>query len=255
MERMKEHWKKMEGETHILVLPYPVQGHINPMLQFSKRLASKGLRVTFVTTSSISESMQLMQAGASHSINFENISEGSDESDFWENIDASLKRFQLIVSQSLAKLIEKHNSSKYPPKILVYDSIIPWALNIARQLGIDGAPFFTQSCAVNSIYYHAHHGGVRMPLEGPSISLPSMPSLGIDDLPSFLCDNGSDTALLSLVLNQFSNFQEVNWLFCNTFDKLEYEVGSTIHWVSYLSELLAKVQFVNKGRLDKVCMY
>ena len=42
----------MESQTqtqpHILVLPYPIQGHINPMLQFSKRLASKGPRVTLV---------------------------------------------------------------------------------------------------------------------------------------------------------------------------------------------------------------
>ena len=52
----------MESQTqtqpHILVLPYPIQGHINPMLQFSKRLASKGPRVTFVTTTVISESIQ-----------------------------------------------------------------------------------------------------------------------------------------------------------------------------------------------------
>lgn len=34
---------------HILVLPIPVQGHINPMLQFSKRLISKGLKGTLVT--------------------------------------------------------------------------------------------------------------------------------------------------------------------------------------------------------------
>uniref|UniRef100_A0A7N1A3A8 Glycosyltransferase N-terminal domain-containing protein n=1 Tax=Kalanchoe fedtschenkoi TaxID=63787 RepID=A0A7N1A3A8_KALFE len=28
-------------KAQILILPYPVQGHINPMLQFAKRLASK----------------------------------------------------------------------------------------------------------------------------------------------------------------------------------------------------------------------
>jgi|UniRef100_A0A2N9JBD1 pathogen-inducible salicylic acid glucosyltransferase len=212
----------MERKTHILVLSHPVQGHINPMLQFSKRLASKGPRVTFVSTSSISESMQ---RHASHSMNFENISDGSEESDNLESIDASVKRFQLNVSQSLTKLIERHNSSKYPPKILVYDSFMPWALTIARQLGLDGAPFFTQSCAVDAIYYHAHHGGVRIPLEGPSISLPSMPSLGMDDLPSFLCDKGLYPNVLPLVLDQFSNLHEANWLLFNTFDKLENEVG------------------------------
>uniref|UniRef100_A0A2N9JBC5 Glycosyltransferase n=1 Tax=Fagus sylvatica TaxID=28930 RepID=A0A2N9JBC5_FAGSY len=216
----------MERETHILVIPYPVQGHINPMLQFSKRLASKGPRVTFITTSSISESIQ---AHASHSINVEIISDGSEEGNNLESIEAYLKRFQLNVSQSLAKIIEKHNSSQYPPKILVYDSVMPWALNIARQLGLDGATFFTQSCAVKAIYYHAHHGAVPIPFEGPSVSLPSMPSLGIDDLPSFLCDKGTYPALLNLVLNQFSNILEANWILCNTFDKLEYEL---VNWMA-----------------------
>ncbi|KAF3952940.1 hypothetical protein CMV_021563 [Castanea mollissima] len=166
----------MEGETHILLFAYPVQGHINPMLQFSKRLASKGLRVTFVTTTSIGNSMRPLP---SHSINVDLISDGSEEAEDAESVDAALERFKLHVSQNLARLIEKHYSSKYPPKILVYDSILPWALEIARKIGIDGVPFFTQSCVVNAINYHANHGAIQMPIEkGASVSLPSIPSLG-----------------------------------------------------------------------------
>ncbi|KAJ6973568.1 hypothetical protein NC653_033794 [Populus alba x Populus x berolinensis] len=33
-----------------LVLSFPAQGHINPMLQFSKRLEHKGVKVTPITT-------------------------------------------------------------------------------------------------------------------------------------------------------------------------------------------------------------
>ncbi|KAM3702240.1 hypothetical protein ACJW31_04G011000 [Castanea mollissima] len=217
----------MDKETHILLFSYPVQGHINPMLQFSKRLASKGLRVTFVTTTSIGNSMQALP---SQSINVDIISDGSEEAEDAESIDASLERYKLHVSQSLPKLIEKHYSSRYPPKILVYDSVMPWALEIARKIGIDGVPFFTQSCVVNAIYYHANDGVIQMPIEeGASISLPSIPSLGFDDLPSFLCNKGLYPALQKLVLNQFSNFQEANWLLCNTFNELENEV---VNWMA-----------------------
>ncbi|GMY32906.1 UDP-glycosyltransferase 74E2-like [Fagus crenata] len=217
----------MERKTHILVIPYPLQGHINPMLQFSKRLASRGPRVTFVTTTRISKSIQ---AHASSSFNFETISDGSEEvEENLESIDERLKRFKSTVSQNLTKLIERHNHSKYPPKFIVYDSIMPWVLNVARQLGLDGAPFFTQACVVNAIYYHAHQGAIQMPSEGSSISLPSMPSLEINDLPSFLNDTGMYEALLKLVVNQFSNFQEAKWLLCNTFDKLEHEV---VDWMA-----------------------
>ena len=39
------------GEVHVLLLPYPSQGHINPILQFGKRLASYGgVRCTLAVT-------------------------------------------------------------------------------------------------------------------------------------------------------------------------------------------------------------
>ena len=213
----------MERETHIIVFTFAVQGHINPMLQFSKRLASKGLRVTFITTTAIGNSMPALP---SHSINVEVISDGSGEAVDSASMDAVLDRFKLHVSQSILKLIEKHNSSKYPPMLMVYDSGMPWALEIARQFGIDAAPFFTQPFVINALYCHANHGAIQTPLEeGASIALPSIPPLGVDDLPSFFCDKGLYPSLLKHVLNQFSNFLEANSLFCNTFDELENEVG------------------------------
>jgi hypothetical protein len=38
-----------DDQSQILVFPSPGQGHMSPMIQFSKRLASKGVRVTLVT--------------------------------------------------------------------------------------------------------------------------------------------------------------------------------------------------------------
>ena len=163
-----------------------------------------------------------------------------------ETTHQTLERFKSKVSQSLAKLIERHDSPKYPPKFVVYDSFLPWALDVARQHGLDGAPFFTQPCVVNAIYYHAYQGAIQMPLEeGSSISLPLMPSLGINDMPSFLHDTGSYPDVLKLVVNQFSNLKDVNWLLCNTFDKLEDEVGSIIHLCHIFNFLLLLHFFLN----------
>ena len=221
----------MEGQTqakpqpHILVLPFPLQGHINPMLQFSKRLASKGPRVTLVATTSISESVKAI---VSHTINIEIISDGSTESKTFDtstDSDAFFENFKVTVSQSLRKLIETQKSSRHPPKFVVYDSGMPWALNLARELGLDGAPFFTQSGAVNAIYYHGYKGTLKLPLEEPTVSLPSMPLLGANDLPSFMADTGTYRALFSTLLNQLSNIDEANWIFCNTVYDLEDEVG------------------------------
>ncbi|CBI24721.3 unnamed protein product, partial [Vitis vinifera] len=187
------------GETHVLVIPYPVQGHINPMLQFSKRLASKGLKVTLITTTPTN------------------------------NLDDYLERFKLIVSSSLVELIGRYNGSEYPVRVLVYDSVMSWAQDIVERLSVDGAPFFTQSCAVSTIYYHVNQGAFKIPLEGPTVSIPSMPILGVNDLPSFINDTSSYPTLWSLVKTQFSNFEKVNWVFFNTFCELEDEV---VKWLA-----------------------
>ncbi|KAM4105718.1 hypothetical protein ACB094_04G013600 [Castanea mollissima] len=217
----------MERKTHILVIPYPVQGHINPMLQFSKRLATKGARVTLVATSTIRNSMQALQ-GAS-SVNITIISDGSEGEETVESLIATVDRFKDVVSQSLAEYIEKLNSSKYPPKFIVYDCALPWALDVARKYGIDGAPFYTQSCAVNVVYYHLKKGTVRLPVEEPTVSLPSMPKLAINDLSSLLSNPSSYPPLLNLFLDQFSNFLEAKWIFFSSFKELELEV---VNWMA-----------------------
>ena len=194
------------------------------MLQFSKRLATMGARVTLVTTSIIRNSMQALQ-GAS-SVNIETISDGSEGDENLENLIATLDRFKVIVSQSLSEYIEKLNSSKYPPKFIVYDCVLPWALDLAKKYGLDGAPFFTQSCAVNVIYYHLKQGTIRLPIEGPTVSLPSLPKLTINDISSFLSNPSSYPALLNLVMDQFSNLLEARWLFFSSFMDLELEVSS-----------------------------
>ncbi|KAJ9701765.1 hypothetical protein PVL29_006928 [Vitis rotundifolia] len=189
------------------------------MFQFSKRLASKGLKVTLlITTTCISKSMHAQDS----SIDIEIICEGFDQRKA-ESIEDSLERYRIAASQSLAELIEQHSRSNHPAKILVYDSILPWAQDVAERQGLHGASFFTQSCAVSAIYYHFNQRAFSSPLEGSVVALPSMPLFHVNDLPSFISDKGSDSALLNLLLNQFSNFQKVKRILFNTYTKLEDE--------------------------------
>uniref|UniRef100_A0A453LUN3 Glycosyltransferase N-terminal domain-containing protein n=3 Tax=Aegilops tauschii subsp. strangulata TaxID=200361 RepID=A0A453LUN3_AEGTS len=38
---------------HVMVLPFPAQGHVTPLMELSHRLVDHGLRVTFVCTEPI----------------------------------------------------------------------------------------------------------------------------------------------------------------------------------------------------------
>lgn len=127
-----------------------------------------------------------------------------------ESVDDYLDRFKLIISKNLGDLIR----STYPSiRVVVYDSILPWAQDMVERMGVEGAPFFTQSCTVSTIYYHVNQGVLKIPVEGTTMSLPYMLVFGVDDLPSFINDSSSYPALWTLTMTQFSSFDKVNWVF------------------------------------------
>uniref|UniRef100_A0A0D9ZBW7 Glycosyltransferase n=1 Tax=Oryza glumipatula TaxID=40148 RepID=A0A0D9ZBW7_9ORYZ len=69
--------------AHVLVVPYPSQGHMNPMVQFARKLASKGVAVTVVTTRFIERTTSSSAGGggldACPGVRVEAISDGHDE--------------------------------------------------------------------------------------------------------------------------------------------------------------------------------
>ncbi|CAB4288911.1 unnamed protein product [Prunus armeniaca] len=201
---------------HVLAIPYPAQGHINPLLQFSKRLASKGLKVTLANTIFISKSLPLKSSG---SVQFDTISDGYDEEGFAqaESIAAYLARMEAEGSRTLIELITKYNNSPHPINCIIYDPFLPWALDVAKQFGLASAAFFTQTCTVNYIYYMHYHGG-------DVTSIPGLHMLEPQDLPSYFSVPGSYPAYLEMVMNQYSNLHEADFIFANSFYKLEQQV-------------------------------
>ena len=171
IDREMEKGQQRAYRAHCLVLPYPDQGHINPMLQFSKHLEHKGVKVTLVTTRFLCKTMH--RSGSSN-IPLETISDGFDQGGRAEagSIDVYLESLRISGSQTLAELLEKLSSSGLPVDCIVYDAFLSWPLDIAKKFGILGAIFFTQSCAVNTIYYHVKNGLLKLPVVESEISLP-----------------------------------------------------------------------------------
>ncbi|XVE72645.1 hypothetical protein DITRI_Ditri11bG0054600 [Diplodiscus trichospermus] len=215
-------------KPHVLIFPYPSQGHINPILQFAKRLVFKGAKATLITTVFLSKSSF---ADLSTSIDFQTISDGFDEGGHNQapTGDAYLKTFWSVGPKSLESLIKKLSNNGHPIHALVYDGFLPWALDVAKQFGIPSAVFFTQSCAVNSVYYHVNRALLQLPLPGPDVSLPGLPTLQVSELPSFVCLYGSHPAWFDVVVSQFSNVDGADWVFFNIFYELEKEV---VDWMS-----------------------
>ncbi|KAF8378327.1 hypothetical protein HHK36_029666 [Tetracentron sinense] len=197
---------------------------MNPLLQFAKRLASKGLKATIATTHYTVRSID------APNVNVEPISDGFDEGGFKQapDLDTYLENFIAAGSKSLSELIQKLKRSSNPVSCIVYDSMLPWALYVAKEHGIYGAAFFTTSAAVSTIYYQVHEGllSFSSTTEGPHIlSVPGFPKMGYGDMASFLAVPVSYPAYLASVMDQFSNLEMADWVLGNTFEDLESQVA------------------------------
>ncbi|WZY82334.1 hypothetical protein YC2023_028718 [Brassica napus] len=207
----------MEKRGHVLAVPYPAQGHITPIHQFCKRLNSKGLQTTLALTTFIFNSIKLDPSGP---VSIATISDGYDQGfDSSGSIQDYVQSFKTFGSKTITDIIRKHETSDNPITCIVYDSFLPWAFNVAREFGIAAAPFFTQSCAVNYVYYLSYisNGSLNLPIE-------EFHFLEHQDLPSFLSAPESYPAYLEMVLQQFTNFQKADFVLVNTFQELELHV-------------------------------
>ncbi|KAG2693039.1 hypothetical protein I3760_08G080100 [Carya illinoinensis] len=221
--------EKRGYNAHVVVLPFPAQGHINPLLQFSKRLDSKGIKITVSTTLSSVKSMQ-SRAG---SITLESIYDDNTEGALARPaaLMGFLEKFEVVGAHCLGELFKKLENSEYPVKGLVYDANLPWALNIAQQLGVASVAFFTQSCAAIACYYPMYVEMCGKPLSVPAFSMPGLRQPALPNPASFGSETERFPPLIKHILNQFSNIEKADWILFNSFYKLEEEV---LKWITNL---------------------
>ncbi|KQJ91066.1 UDP-glucosyltransferase UGT13248 [Brachypodium distachyon] len=222
------------GGIHILLLPYPSQGHINPILQFGKRLAAThpGVRCTLaVTRFLLAETRGAASPGAVH---LAEISDGFDRGGFTEaagDVAAYLARLESAGSRTVGELLraeaeagEEHG--RQPVRAVVYDAFLqPWAPAVGRRHGAACAAFFTQAPAVDLAYAHAQAGRMHVPVLGigeETLELPGLPAgLKRADLPTFLTDPSDCPAYLDLLLKQFVGLDSVDHVLVNSFHELQ----------------------------------
>ncbi|XVE80837.1 hypothetical protein DITRI_Ditri15bG0012500 [Diplodiscus trichospermus] len=216
--------ENMADIGHVLLVPHPLPGHINPMLQFSKRLSSKGLKATLAVTHFVYKYTKLESSGSVHIATF---SDGCDQGGFAEadSLEDYIERLDTVGSKTVAELIVKHKQSSDPFDSVVYDSTMPWGLEVAKQFGLLAAPFFTQMCAVDYIFYVVRNGTLSLPISSTPVSILGLPLLELEDCPSFVCSaEGSYVAYLERMLNQYLNLDKADCIIINTFYSLEEEV-------------------------------
>ncbi|KAI3798821.1 hypothetical protein L1987_34100 [Smallanthus sonchifolius] len=145
-------------KPHAVCIPFPTQGHINPMLKLAKILHSKGFHITFVNTEF--NHQRLLKSQGSNSLNrhqsfrFETIPDGlppPENLDVTQDIPSLCKSTSENCLEPFKALLYKLNDTKTTPPVscIVSDGIMSFTLDAADELGIPEALFWTNSaCAV-----------------------------------------------------------------------------------------------------------
>ncbi|GMY32119.1 crocetin glucosyltransferase, chloroplastic-like [Fagus crenata] len=222
-------------QRHFLLVTFPAQGHINPTLQFAKRLISLGAHVTFATSVSAHRRMT-KSSPPPNGLSFASFSDGYDDGvrpeDDSENHLNVLKQNG---SKTLTDLIVSSANQGRPFNCVVYTLLLPWAADVARELHVPSALLWIQPAMVLDIYYYYFNGFANVISEGtkdPSclIQLPGLPLLTSRDLPSFLLASNTHAFALLSFQAQIEALEKETHLrvLVNTFDALEPEALTAI---------------------------
>jgi len=133
------------GTPHLLLIPYPSVGHVNPLMQFSHVLAKHGCNITFLNTDFNHKLPNAAGAGLDNpkgpQINFVTLPDGLGPEEDRNDPKKVIFSIKTHMPHMLPKLIQDINALHGNNKItcIVATVNMGWALEVGHKLGIKGA--------------------------------------------------------------------------------------------------------------------
>ncbi|XP_075518827.1 7-deoxyloganetin glucosyltransferase-like [Primulina tabacum] len=265
-------------KPHAVCIPFPAQGHINPMLKLAKLLNHKGFHITFVNTEY--NHRRLLRSRGPYSLDglpsfkFETIPDGLPPSD----ADATQDVPSLCYSTSttclspLRDLMKRLNgsgrSSDLPPvTCIVTDGVMSFALEAAEEFRIPGVLFWTTSAC--GFYGYTQYATLvqkgYIPLKDSGCltngyldtvvnGIPGMAGIRLRDLPSFLRTASKDDIMLNFVLSEITRARRASSIVLNTFEDLEHDIINALSSTITPVYAIGPLQFLEKQCNDTVAL-
>ncbi|XP_058109359.1 UDP-glycosyltransferase 76B1-like isoform X1 [Magnolia sinica] len=203
---------------HLVILPLPFQGHINPMLQLATLLQSKGFSITLIHTHFNSPNPSNYP-----NFNFEPIPDGLSDSQLWTEDPVKILYFlndtcQAPFHDRLSRLL-----SDGPVTCIITDEIFYFTKAVADQLKLPRILLNTGSATyattTASLKLLQQNGLLSITDGQPNTLIPEIPPLRIKDIPD-IGTTDPDT-FEQLGANVLNAMRSTLGYIMNTFDDLE----------------------------------
>ncbi|KAL6656989.1 hypothetical protein ACP70R_004769 [Stipagrostis hirtigluma subsp. patula] len=234
------------AKPHVLLIPYPAQGHVNPFLKLAKALHARGLHVTFVHTE-YNHGRLLRARGpaavaGADGLRFETIPDGLPPSpdgldatqDIWALCEATRRTGPAAVRELVERL--GRTDGVPPVSFVVADGAMGYVAHVAKEMELPVYLFFTQSACGFVAYINFDqlvkrgyvpfkdescftNGYLDTPVEWMAGMLPGA---RLRDLPTFIRTTDADDIMLNIIIKQCElDSPAADGILLNTFDDLE----------------------------------
>ncbi|EMS46434.1 UDP-glycosyltransferase 85A2 [Triticum urartu] len=193
----------MDTAAHVLVFPWPRQGHINPILHFATALVDAGLQVSFLHTE---RNLRRLAQAPLLGLRLLSIPDGLPEDQPCSFLDLMESMCTTGSAAYRALLLSLLSAVDAPVTCVVADGTMPFAFDIAEELGIPALAFAPHSVcsylALLSMPKLLELGEAAFPADDPVRGVPGMEGfLRRRDLPrglSFAEKGDGDPLVLKL---------------------------------------------------------
>ncbi|KAI3939768.1 hypothetical protein MKW92_012554 [Papaver armeniacum] len=221
---------------HVVAMPYPGRGHINPMMNFCKLLTARfsvkdDIRITFVVTEEwlgiLESESRLPPQIHLHSIpNMipSELGRGSDHKGFFEAVQTKMEDpFEQVLDH-----LQQEDDFGAVVTAIIADTLLPWAVSVGNRKNIPVTSFWTTSPSLFSIVYHmdllSQNGHYPADFSSGRADelidyIPGVSPIRLSDMPASL--NRANEQAFKAVFEAVSAVRKAHCLLLTTYHELE----------------------------------
>ncbi|KAL1563175.1 UDP-glycosyltransferase 83A1-like isoform X2 [Salvia divinorum] len=236
-------------KPHIMMVAFPMQGHVIPLLELAQVLATHGIRTTFVNTEMVHDRVVSSFAGESL-VGFVSVPDGLQSRERYVPGKLTEAVYTNLPGKVQALIREINGGEDDHSKIscLVYDQSIGSLHQVARDAGIRSVAFLPAAAALLVLGLHIpqlHRDGIidgqGNPLDSSPLQL--APTMPIMNPKHFVWHTVRNTTLQKLILDMMSqnnnSINSADWVICNSARDLEPGASTLAPQITFVGPLLA----------------
>ncbi|XP_038971693.1 UDP-glycosyltransferase 83A1-like [Phoenix dactylifera] len=260
------------GSPQAIMIPYPAQGHVIPLLALSHSMVAHGFKITFINSEfshdRVVAALSQKDGDGAEGIQMVSFPDGLAPGEDHNDLQKVTEGFLRVMPRCLEELINQMNTSGGDRvACVIADVNMGWALEVAQKMGIRSAAFWPASTAVLAIFLSIPKmiqdgiidaNGMPERIETFQLST-GMPSVNTSQLPwNSVGDFKSQGVMFKLIVSFCQAMQLAETIICNSFYDLESPACTLFPNILPIGPLLTGQQFGKEvghfWQVDTTCM-